>query len=141
MKYIKSHALYIAWTVSVLSVLGSLYFSEVLHYAPCVLCWFQRICSYPLVLILGAGILRRDRNVIFYALPLSFLGLLIAGYHNLLYWQIIPESLSPCVVGVSCLTKYINYFGFISIPFLSFISFLVIVGCLWLYTKTDIKGA
>jgi len=141
MKYIKSHALYIAWAISTLSLIGSLYFSEVLHFAPCVLCWVQRICSYPLVLILGAGILRKDRNVIFYALPLSLIGLLISIYHNLLYWKIIPEALSPCVIGVSCLTKYVNYFGFISIPFLSFLSFAVIVLCLWLYTKTDNSGA
>ena len=136
MKFIKSNALYIAWTTSVVAALGSLYFSEVRNFAPCVLCWYQRICMYPLVLISGAGILRKDKNVVSYALPLASIGWLTSIYHNLLYYKIIPESAAPCVSGVSCTTKFIEYFGFVSIPLLSLSSFSIILLCLWVFWKT-----
>ncbi len=126
MKFLKNNALYLSWTTALASMLGSLYFSNVLNFPPCVLCWYQRICMYPIVAILGLGILRKDKNVSYYVLPFSLIGLGIAAYHNLLYYKIIPESLAPCVAGVSCTTKFIEYFGFVTIPFLSFLGFLAI---------------
>jgi disulfide bond formation protein DsbB len=136
MKWVKNNILYIAWTLSLLAVLGSLYFSNVRGFPPCVLCWYQRIFMYPLVLILGVGILRKDRNVAYYVLPLSIIGLLISLYHNLLYYRIIPESAAPCVSGVSCTTKFIEYFGFVTIPLLSLLGFLAINICMLIYLKT-----
>jgi len=81
---------------------------------------------YPLVVILAVGILRRDRNVPYYVLPLSIIGGLIAVYHNLLYYNFLPNSVAPCEAGVSCTTQFIEYFGFVTIPFLSLLSFAVI---------------
>lgn len=137
MNFLKKYSLYIAWTASLLAMLGSLYYSNILHYAPCVLCWYQRICIYPLVVILGIGILRRDRNVVLYALPLSVIGGLISLYHNLLYYKILPESAAPCTVGASCLTKYVEYFGFVSIPLLSLLTLIIITVCLLIAKKYD----
>src|SRR4029078_8798332 len=117
---------YLAFVIALSSVLGSLYFSEVLHFLPCVLCWYQRITMYPIVTILIVGILLKDKNLHCYVLPLSIIGALIGLYQNLLVWGVISEALAPCTNGVPCTTLYINWFGFITIPFLSLASFLLI---------------
>src|SRR3989344_4566821 len=134
-KLIKKNVLYIAWFLSLISTLGSLYFSEIMNLPPCSLCWYQRIFMYPLVFILGIGILKKDQNISFYALPLSIAGLIIALYHNLLYYNIIPESAAPCIAGVSCTTKLIEWFGFVTIPLLSLGAFAIITACLIIFRK------
>jgi len=131
--------LYIAFIQAVVATFGSLYFSEVMNLPPCVLCWYQRIAMYPLVFILAVGIIRKSRDVIFYVLPLSITGLVIAFYHNLLYWEILPESVAPCTAGISCTTKFFEWFGFITIPFIAFIAFLVINICMVVFIKTKEK--
>lgn len=135
--FLKHHLHYLAWTTALAAMGGSLFFSNVLGYPPCVLCWYQRIFIYPLVFILGAGILRRDHNMYYYALPLAVIGWGISIYHNLLYFKILPESIAPCVSGVSCTTKFIEYFGFVTIPFLSFLAFTVIIISLIAYRKLN----
>lgn len=132
---LRKYLLYIAFGQALLATLGSLFFSEILKFPPCVLCWYQRILMYPLALILAVGILRRDRGVYLYVLPLSIMGMLIATYHNLLYWSMIPEPQTPCLLGVSCTTKFIEYFGFVTIPFLSLTGFLIITVCMLIYAK------
>ncbi len=130
-KYLAYFALLVAW----IAMLGSLFFSEILKYPPCVLCWYQRIAMYPLVVILSVGILRKNKDLPLYVLPLSVIGLLIGIYHNLLYYNIIPEAAAPCINGVSCTTKFVEYFGFVTIPFLSMIAFLVITVAMVIFWK------
>lgn len=134
--WLKKNVLFIAWIQAIAAMAGSLFFSEILLFPPCVLCWYQRICMYPLVSILAVGIITKDKNIIWYALPLSIIGLVISIFHNLLYYKIIPDDLAPCSSGVSCTTTFIEYFGFITIPFLSMIAFLIINGCLIYYHIT-----
>jgi disulfide bond formation protein DsbB len=118
--------------------MGSLFFSYVMEFAPCVLCWYQRIFLFPLVIILGVGLFPLDKNVVKYALPLAIAGWLTAAYHYLLYAGIIPESIQPCSQGVSCTEEYINLFGFLSIPMLSLLSFTTIIFLLIiLYRRTS----
>lgn len=126
MKNISQKISYLVWLIAIVSTLGSLFFSQVLHLTPCVLCWFQRIFMYPLVFILPVGILTKDKKLPYYVLSLSLIGTVIALYHVLLYYGVIPEALAPCTNGVSCTTRLLDYFGFISIPLLSFLSFLAI---------------
>lgn len=114
---------HIAWVIAILSTLISLSLSEVLHWAPCVLCWYQRILMYPLSAIFAIGVVYKDKFVWRYTLPLTILGAGIAAFHTLLQWRIIPDALAPCVTGVSCTTVHMNWFGFVNIPLLSFISF------------------
>jgi disulfide bond formation protein DsbB len=122
--------LFLAWFVASVSTLGSLFFSHVMEFAPCVLCWYQRIFLFPLVLILAAGLFPFDRKVAKFAFPLAIAGWLTALYHNLLYTGIIPESIRPCSQGVSCTEEYIELFGLLSIPMLSFLSFSTIAALL-----------
>ena len=115
-----------AWLVAVVAFLGSLFFSQVMEFQPCVLCWYQRIAMYPLVFILLIGGLDRLDSVFIFSFPFAFIGWLIALFHNLLHFEIIPETISPCLEGVSCSTVYIEWAGFITIPLLSFLSFSLI---------------
>lgn len=122
--------LFAAWLIAAVAAAGSLFFSYVMGFAPCVLCWYQRICLFPLVLILARGLFPFDRAAVKYALPVAAVGWLIAAYHNLVYFGIVPESLSPCSQGVSCKEEYVKLLGFLSIPLLSLLAFTALVGIL-----------
>ena len=124
------YGLWGAWMVAVLATAGSLTLSEIYHLAPCVLCWYQRICMFPLVAVLGVAVLRRDRAGYAYGLPLVVAGLVIAAYHSLLQWGFLHESIAPCNAAASCAIKQINWLGFITIPFMSFLAFGAITVCL-----------
>lgn len=119
--------LHLAFVVALAATLGSLYLSEVRHLGPCVLCWYQRMFMYPLVFLTGLALWRSDKNVWPYVLALSIPGAAIAVYHYVLQMGIIPDWLAPCSLGVSCTTIYVEYFGFVTIPFMSFTTFFVII--------------
>ena len=127
--------LFIAWVISVVATLGSLFFSEVIGYPPCSLCWYQRICMYPLVLILTIGLFPLDKKVYKFSMPLVLIGWFFALYHNLLHWKVIPESAAPCRQGVACSTVYIDWLGFITIPLLSLVAFSLILVLLLFFNK------
>ena len=141
MEKISKNSLYIAWTVALIGTLGSLYFSEIRDFAPCPLCWYQRIALYPLVLILGAGIILKDKNVFYYAFPLAAIGAAVGLYQNLLYYKVLPETAALCTFGVSCTNRYLEWFGFIDIPLLSFASFIILALSLLLYKKNYDQGS
>ena len=120
-----------AWLITAAASAGSLFFSEVMEFAPCSLCWYQRIFMYPLVLVLGIGLFPVDRSSVRYGLPLAVGGWLVAAYHTLLYEGVVPETMSPCRQGVSCKEEYIEVLGFLSIPALSLVAFTVVLALLW----------
>lgn len=129
---------YLAWAVALLATAGSLFFSEVMGLPPCVLCWYQRVAMYPLVLIIATGIVTRDARMRAYALPLSLAGLVVSVYHNLLYYGFIPETLTPCSQGASCTERQIEWLGFVTIPLMGLASFAVVALCLFFYRpKTE----
>ncbi len=123
--FIKINAIYLILIQVTISILGSLYFSDIKGYEPCVLCWYQRICIYSLFPIIIIGLLKKEKKIYHYIIPISILGLIISIYHNLLYTGII--KIEFCSGGISCTTKYIELFGFISIPFMSLLSFIIII--------------
>ena len=135
--FIEEYIPQLALLQAVVATLGSLSFSEILHFTPCVLCWYQRICMYPLIAILAVSIWRKNKDIPLYVLPLTLIGGGIAIYHNLLYYNIIPESAAPCKLGVSCTTHFFAWFGFITIPLLSLTAFTVITICMILYWKVQ----
>ncbi len=127
--------MYIAWLQALVAMLGSLYFSEILRLPPCNLCWYQRILMYPLVVILAVGIIRKDKAVPYYVLPFSALGIVISFYQYMLQAGVISESQAPCSVNIPCTTQYLEFFGFVTIPFLSLLAFLVITLCMIVFTR------
>lgn len=126
-----------AWLIALFGTAGSLFFSEVLEFAPCVLCWYQRIALYPLVLIIGVGIAIRDRRVAVYALPITLAGLAIGVYHNLLYYGVIPEAITPCTEGVPCNAVQLELLGFVTIPLMSLGAFVAIAVSLIIYHRRN----
>ena len=128
--------LFICWIIAAVSTLGSFFFSEIMEFAPCALCWYQRIFMFPLVLVFLAGLFPFDKNIVRYALPIASVGWAFAFYHYLLYSGFIPESIQPCSQGVSCSETYLDLFGFITIPMLSLISFSTIIVLLIILRRT-----
>lgn len=112
-----------AWLLATVATLGALFMSEVMELAPCVLCWYQRIAMFPLVILLPLGLFPYDRKVVRYALPLALIGLFVAIFHLLLVAGIIPEAMVPCRQGIPCKTVQISWFGFVTIPMLSALAF------------------
>jgi disulfide bond formation protein DsbB len=127
--------LFAVWLLATCGTLGSLFFSEVMDFAPCALCWYQRIFMYPLVLMVPVGLFPFDGAVVRYSLPLVGAGWLVAGYHTLLYEGIIPESAAPCSQGASCSEQYIELLGFLSIPLLSLLTFTAMAALLLFLQK------
>ena len=81
---------------------------------------------YPQVIILSIAIIRKDKNIACYILPMSFIGASIALYQYLLQMTPLFTSPASCGTFVSCSQIDKIYFGFITIPFLSLVAFAVI---------------
>jgi disulfide bond formation protein DsbB len=126
---------FLCWLIALVSTLGSLFLGEVMGMTPCVLCWYQRIAMFPLVIILAVGLLPFDYRSVRYALPLAVTGWAIALYHCLLYWGVIPKGFVPCGEGPSCTDVKLELIGFISIPLLSLTAFSFIVVLLLIVKK------
>jgi disulfide bond formation protein DsbB len=123
---VRALAVPLAFAVALVTTLGSLYLSEVAHYRPCPLCWYQRICMYPLVVALIVGWVRRDREVYAYVLPPAIIGTGFAIYHTQL--QAFPQQHGPFCKGFDpCTVRYVWEFDFVSIPFMSLAAFAFII--------------
>lgn len=119
--------LFIALLAAWIATLGSLYFSEIAGFVPCKLCWVQRIFMYPLAAILLVAVVRRDDDdVPYYVLPLSLIGMGVSTYHYLLQKTDLFTESAVCSGGVPCSIDYINWLGFITIPFLALTAFVII---------------
>lgn len=114
-------------TVVLASVLGSLFFSEVMGYAPCNLCWYQRLCVYPMLFIIMTGLYLKSKDTVLFLLPFSVAGLFISIYHNLIYYKLIT-IIVPCTESAPCTQQQLNWLGFVTIPLLSLTTFIVLVG-------------
>jgi disulfide bond formation protein DsbB len=125
--------LFAAWIVVTIATMGSLFFSEVMDVPVCLLCWYQRIAMYPLVLILAVGLFPFDPKVVRYAGALLVPGWLVSLFQVLLVAGIIPESAQPCVQGIPCSETHIALLGFLNIPILSLLTF-TLIGILLFFT-------
>ncbi len=122
----KKYTLYLAWLISLLGTLLSLFLSEILQWPICALCWYQRICLYPLAIILGIACFRDDNKISIYSLPLTVLGTLFALYQYL--EQMIPgfAPINVCGSGPSC--NHIDWMWgkFVTLPLISALGFIMI---------------
>ena len=130
--------IFVAWLIATGATLASLFFSEMMQVPVCVLCWYQRIALYPLVLILALGLFPYDPKVVRYAGALVVLGWLVALFHVLLVIGIIPKSAQPCVQGVPCSETHVAFFGFLNIPVMSLLAF-TLIGILIFLSHTQKK--
>jgi disulfide bond formation protein DsbB len=119
-------ALWLGWLVALVTTLGSLYFSEIAHFTPCALCWYQRIAMYPLAIVLLVAALRRDRAIAWYVVPVATIGALFSIYQTQL--QAVPHQHSSfCTTTEPCTVRYVWEFGFVSLPFMALAAFAFIV--------------
>ena len=124
-KFLTEYNILFAWTIASLASIGSLFYSEISGFVPCTYCWYERIAMYPLVVVLGIGMMIKNRQTWLFGLPLSSIGLLITIYHYQL--QIFPNQNSfSCSTEVSCTGTWIMEFGFITMPFMALSTFLLI---------------
>ena len=129
-KLVGRQELWFAFAVGASMMLGSLFLSEALHYLPCKLCWYQRICAYPLGVILGWGAFRRDRNAWAPALTLATVGSLVSAWHIAID-RIPGLDTGSCDPAVPCTVRwkgFDNEFGFVTIQVLALCCFLFIIG-------------
>lgn len=120
---------WLAWFVAAVATGGSLFFSEVANFPPCQYCWYQRICMYPLAAILLVGALLRDRRVALYAAVFPVVGACISAYH--IYIEVNPEKESAtCRAGIPCSTRWIDEFGYVTIPVMALSAFALIASLL-----------
>lgn len=119
-------ALPLAAAVTTTCALGSLYFSEIVNYKPCRLCWFQRTMMYPLAILLIVAALVKDKKVWRYAVPLASIGITISTYHWFL--ERFPNlDAGVCDVDVPCEFIWFQHFGFVTLPFMALTGFLAVL--------------
>lgn len=123
---------YAAWAVAAGATLAAIFFSEVMGLPPCLLCWYQRICMFALALLLPLGLTPYDPRIVRYALPFAVIGLVISLFHQALVAGWVPKEFEPCARGVPCAQTVIEWFGFLTIPWLSIAAFAAIIALLLL---------
>jgi disulfide bond formation protein DsbB len=125
------YELWAAFVVAAIATGGSLFFSEIAHFVPCELCWFQRICTYPLSITTLLAALAGDFRIARYLLPLPVVGAGVSVYHLLVENGVVGQS-SACLVSApgGCATKWIDEFGYVTIPTLALTGFLLLIGLL-----------
>ena len=125
-RFVGPQAVLVAWIVALVTMLGSLYYSEHAGYLPCELCWYQRILMYPLVIVLGVGWLRRDRKVWMTAAPFVVIGAPLSLYHWLV--ERVPSfaESSSCSIVAPCTAPYFEKLGFVTLAWMCLSSFLLI---------------
>jgi disulfide bond formation protein DsbB len=132
------YELWLAFAVSAIATGGSLFFSEVAHYVPCELCWFQRIFMYPLSIVTLLAAIWNDHRVARYLLPLPVIGAGFSIYHVLIEEGVVTQS-QTCLVSApgGCATKWIDEFGYVTIPVLALTGF-ALVFCFLLFAAFDV---
>ena len=123
-------ALPLAWLVAAVTMAGSLYYSKVQGYVPCELCWYQRIVLYPFAVILAIAAWRRDSSIRVYAIPVLSIGVVISIYHSWIQWFPPSNGTSFCTAATPCTLKYVDEFGFVTLPFMALSAAAVIIALL-----------
>ena len=128
LNFFAKHALTFSLLVAFTATLGSLFYSEIVGYQPCRLCWWQRIFMYPQAVLLGIAWLKKDQGIVLYSVALSSLGALIAGYNYLLQIGLAPAiSCSAAGYSISCSQRFVMQFGYITISMMALTAFLLII--------------
>jgi disulfide bond formation protein DsbB len=122
--WLEGYELWLAFVVAAIATGGSLFFSEIAHFVPCELCWFQRICMYPLSITTLLAALANDRRAARYLLPLPLVGAGVSAYHLLVENGVVKQA-QACLISApgGCATKWINEFGYMTIPTLALTGF------------------
>jgi len=120
------YELWLAFLVAALATGGSLFYSEIAGFVPCELCWYQRICMYPLTVLTLLPALAADYRIARYLLPLPVVGACIAVYQILIEQGVVKQS-QACLISApgGCATRWTDTFGYLTIPVLTLTAFAV----------------
>lgn len=136
--HVYTYAVEYIFVLSLLATVGSLTLSDVVGFNPCELCWFQRIFMYPQVFVSFIAIIRKEKNIVYYLLPLTIIGSLIALYHSFILWG--GKSILPCTqAGSACAKIYVLDFHYITIPAMSLSIFVYLLAVSLVYLKVAKK--
>lgn len=135
--FLKNYSLYLAWLITLIGLVCSIFFGEMLHHEPCRLCWLQRICLFPLALILGIGVYRNDSRIAIYAFPLALLGALLALYQVLGMFVPAFHTKGLCGSRTNCSENMVELWGFLSFPLVSLAGFILLSFFLWMAKKSS----
>lgn len=124
------------WGFSVIATLGSLYFSEIRGYEPCELCWYQRILMYPIVLISTVAYIQKNARIALTTATFACIGGAISLYHYGIQKLSFLSASAPSCGRIPCTGEYINWLGFITIPFLALTAFVLIASVSFMLLKT-----
>lgn len=122
--------MWIGLGIALSGIVFSLIYSGIIGYPPCYMCWWQRVVIYPQVILYGIALFDRDRKVFRYTLALSLIGVIFSLYHN--YLELGGSALIACDAAVSCTAKYVNEFGFVTIPLMALLSQLGLAAVAWI---------
>jgi disulfide bond formation protein DsbB len=132
--FIKTNIIYLIFILSATSVFGSLIYSEIMDFPPCVLCWWQRVLLYPQMILSLVAIFRKEKNIVYYLIPMSVLGFLVSLYQSYVQWG--GGSLLPCTAeGGECSKLYVYEYGYITIPFMALSIFVYLLFVSLVYKK------
>ena len=139
---VEGYELWLVFLVSSIATGGSLFFSEIAGFIPCELCWYQRICMYPLTIVTLLAALANDRRMARYLLPLPLVGAGVSIYHLLVENKVVAEA-KACLISApgGCATKWINEFGYVTIPTLALTAFVLCAAFLVLAATPPISAA
>ena len=123
---IDAGALWLMCAFTTGAMVGSLWFSEHVGYAPCKLCWYQRVAMYSLAIVTFVAALRRDRAIARYTMVLASVGLVVSTYHYLLEWFPGLET-NVCSIDVPCTAVWFREFGFVTLCFMAGSAFITVI--------------
>ncbi len=133
-RFVHTHILNLLFIESLFALVGSLAYSQLIGFPPCDLCWIQRIFIYPQALIALVAMIKKDKAIVDYLLPMSIIGGLVALYQSFIQWGFTMSSLGGCVaVGGACAKVYVDVYGYITIPFMSFTIFMYSIAVMFIY--------
>ena len=136
-KFVDKFPLHLIFATTLSALIFSLIYSNVVNFPPCELCWIQRIMMYPQVLLSLMAIIRKDLNMVLYLLPLSILGAIVSFYHSLVQWGFGLGLLGCATVGGECAKVYVLEYGYVTIPFMAFSSFVYLLTITVIYYKSS----
>ena len=123
---VREHGVWAMCAITSTAMIGSLYFSEVVGYAPCKYCWYQRIAMYSIAVITLVAAVKKDNGIARYTIALAPLGLAVSVYHYLLEWGVINQK-SACSLDVPCTSIWFREFGFITLCFMAGCAFVAVI--------------
>jgi disulfide bond formation protein DsbB len=124
--FVGERAILLSFLAALLATGGSLFYSNIANFQPCLLCWWQRIFLYPQTILLFTALLKKDEGMRFHSFVLSGVGALIAVYHTFL--QFGGSPIVPCLAsGVGCEHVYFIEYGYVTIPTMSLTVFVLLL--------------